>query len=471
MTATSPDLVAVPASPGKRVAALLIDIVGAALFGAVASALSHGNVAVIVTTIVEYVVLQAILIALHGRSVGAFLARCALVRAGSSQLSPSLMVSAGYVLLTALSSLIPPLPVIFVLLGGQRGSWMAKLFSLQCVTFVPEDTIDEAVASPSPYGKAGAGIAEGHTSFSSVTDIPSAPISHSSESPASAQPRVELPKPRVELPKPSAPASSRAWPAPAPASSVPYVPGPQIPAPVQEVPAAAPVQQEAMPEAPTPAWAREAHTPKAPIGAPIPTPRPVQETQAPKAPVARPAPTARFSAPTPQPPAREASAEAPTAEVEAPRPPEPAVPAPALPTTAPAVPTTAPKPAATATNGTTASAPASASYAALLLDTGQSIPVNRTIVLGRAPSPQRATDSPIPVEDQTRSLSRTHVRIAPSEGGITIEDLNSANGTRARSPNGQTHTLVPGQPIELPMNSQLLLGERLISVVDLRQRR
>ena len=459
MTATSPDLVAVPASPGKRVAALLIDIVGAALFGAVASALSHGNVAVIVTTIVEYVALQAILIALHGRSVGAFLARCALVRAGSSQLSPSLMVSAGYVLLTALSSLIPPLPVIFVLLGGQRGSWMAKLFSLQCVTFVPEDTIDEAVAAPSPYGKAGAGIAEGHTSFSSVTDIPSAPISHSSESPASAQPSVklpkpsaELPKPSVQLPKPSAPASSRAWPAPAPASSVPYVPGPQIPAPVQEVPAAAPVQQEAMPEAPatapapTPAWARETHTPKAPV--------------------APPAPTARFSAPMQQPLAQEASAEAPSAEVEAPRPPEPAVP-----TTAPAVPTTAPKPAATATNSTTASASASASYAALLLDTGQSIPVNRTIVLGRAPSPQRATDSPIPVEDQTRSLSRTHVRIAPSEGGITIEDLNSANGTRARSPNGQTHTLVPGQPIELPMNSQLLLGERLISVVDLRQRR
>lgn len=465
MTATSPDLVAVPASSGKRVAALLIDIVGAALFGAVASALSHGNVAVIVTTIVEYVALQAILIALHGRSVGAFLARCALVRAGSSQLSPSLMVSAGYVLLTALSSLIPPLPVIFVLLGGQRGSWMAKLFSLQCVTFVPEDTIDEAVAAPSPYGKAGAGIAEGHTSFSSVTDIPSAPISHSSESPASAQPSVELPKPSVELPKPSAQASSRAWPAPAPASSVPYVPGPQIPAPVQEVPAAAPVREEAMPKAPatapapTPAWARETQAPKAPIGAPIPTPTPVQETLAPKAPVAPPAPTARFSAPTPQPLAREASA-----EVEAPRPPEPAVPAPALPTTAP-------KPAATATNSTTASAPASASYAALLLDTGQSIPVNRTIVLGRAPSPQRATDSPIPVEDQTRSLSRTHVRIAPSEGGITIEDLNSANGTRARSPNGQTHTLVPGQPIELPMNSQLLLGERLISVVDLRQRR
>ena len=49
--------------------------------------------------------------------------------------------------------------------------------------------------------------------------------------------------------------------------------------------------------------------------------------------------------------------------------------------------------------------------------------------------------------------------------------MNSANVTRARTPNGRTHTLVPGQPLELPLNSQLLLGERLISVVDLRQRR
>lgn len=125
--------------------------------------------------------------------------------------------------------------------------------------------------------------------------------------------------------------------------------------------------------------------------------------------------------------------------------------------------------------------PASATHAAgpstngphtgLLLDTGQSIPVDRTIVLGRAPSPVSPGDVPIPVDDQTRSLSRTHVRITPTASGISIVDMNSANGTRARTPNGRTHTLVPGQPLELPLNSQLLLGERLISVVDLRQRR
>lgn len=110
-------------------------------------------------------------------------------------------------------------------------------------------------------------------------------------------------------------------------------------------------------------------------------------------------------------------------------------------------------------------------HTGLLLDTGQSIPVDRTIVLGRAPSPVSPGDVPIPVDDQTRSLSRTHVRISPTASGISIVDMNSANGTRARTPNGRTHTLVPGQPLELPLNSQLLLGERLISVVDLRQRR
>ncbi|ERH31119.1 FHA domain-containing protein, partial [Actinomyces sp. oral taxon 172] len=110
-------------------------------------------------------------------------------------------------------------------------------------------------------------------------------------------------------------------------------------------------------------------------------------------------------------------------------------------------------------------------HTGLLLDTGQSIPVDRTIVLGRAPSPVSPGDVPIPVDDQTRSLSRTHVRITPTASGISIVDMNSANGTRARTPNGRTHTLVPGQPLELPLNSQLLLGERLISVVDLRQRR
>ena len=155
--------------------------------------------------------------------------------------------------------------------------------------------------------------------------------------------------------------------------------------------------------------------------------------------------------------------------------------APARPQGAPLAPPTRQRPVAAPPQGAPRSAPrpaaakpaasANGPHTGLLLDTGQSIPVDRTIVLGRAPSPVSPGDVPIPVDDQTRSLSRTHVRITPTASGISIVDMNSANGTRARTPNGRTHTLVPGQPLELPLNSQLLLGERLISVVDLRQRR
>ena len=155
--------------------------------------------------------------------------------------------------------------------------------------------------------------------------------------------------------------------------------------------------------------------------------------------------------------------------------------APTRPQGAPATPPTRQRPVAAPPQGAPRSAPRPAAakpaagtngpHTGLLLDTGQSIPVDRTIVLGRAPSPVSPGDVPIPVDDQTRSLSRTHVRITPTASGFSIVEMNSANGTRARSRNGRSHTLVPGQPLELPLNSQLLLGERLISVVDLRQRR
>lgn len=139
MTLTSPALVPVPASAGKRAMALLVDLLGAALVAFVASTLSHGSVAVTVTTVVEFVAVEAIMIAITGRSIGVSVTRCALVRADSSQLCPSLGRSFGYVSLTALTSIIVPVPFVSVLVGGYQGSWMAKLCSLQCVTFAPED--------------------------------------------------------------------------------------------------------------------------------------------------------------------------------------------------------------------------------------------------------------------------------------------------------------------------------------------
>lgn len=407
MTSSSPGLVPVPASPGKRVAALFVDVVGAALIAFVASSLSHGNIMVIVTILLEYAAVQAIMIAIRGRSIGCTLTGVVLVSAGSSMLSPSLGRSFGYVLVTTLSAIVLPVPFVSVFLGGERGSWMASLCSLECLTFAPRDEYAEASAPVSPYSSARSRGTGGYTNFGSVTPAPSAQSSMTRESQDAAQPRFAAPQDA----------------APRPVRAMPQAPG-------RPITPAAPAQPAA-PAAPTQASPYTA--PARPQGAPAVSAQASSRT----------APARPQGAPL-APPTRQRPVAAPPQ----------------------GAPRSAPRPAAAKPAGS-----ANGAHTGLLLDTGQSIPVDRTIVLGRAPSPVSPGDVPIPVDDQTRSLSRTHVRITPTASGISIVDMNSANGTRARTPNGRTHTLVPGQPLELPLNSQLLLGERLISVVDLRQRR
>ena len=432
MTSSSPGLVPVPASPGKRVAALFVDVVGAALIAFVASSLSHGNIMVIVTILLEYAAVQAIMIAIRGRSIGCTLTGVVLVSAGSSMMSPSLGRSFGYVLVTTLSAIVLPVPFVSVFLGGERGSWMASLCSLECLTFAPRDEYAEASAPVSPYSSARSRGTGGYTNFGSVTPAPSAQSSMTRESQDAAQPRFAAPQDA----------------APRPVRAMPQAPGRPITpaAPAQASPYTAPARPQGAPLAP-PTRQRPAQ-PAAPAA-----PAQASSHAAPARPQGAPAASAQASSRT----------------------------APARPQSAPATPPTRQRPVAAPPQGAPRSAPrpaaakptagANGAHTGLLLDTGQSIPVDRTIVLGRAPSPVSPGDVPIPVDDQTRSLSRTHVRITPTASGISIVDMNSANGTRARTPNGRTHTLVPGQPLELPLNSQLLLGERLISVVDLRQRR
>ena len=437
MTSSSPGLVPVPASPGKRVAALFVDVVGAALIAFVASSLSHGNIMVIVTILLEYAAVQAIMIAIRGRSIGCTLTGVVLVSAGSSMMSPSLGRSFGYVLVTTLSAIVLPVPFVSVFLGGERGSWMASLCSLECLTFAPRDEYAEASAPVSPYSSARSRGTGGYTNFGSVTAAPSVESSMTRESQDAAQPRFAAPQDA----------------APRPVRAMPQAPGRPI---TPAVPA-----QPAAPAAP--AQASPYTAPARPQGAPLAPPTRQRPAQ----------PAAPAQASSHASPARPQGAPAVSAQASSRT-------APARPQGAPATPPTRQRPVAAPPQGAPRSAPRPAakpaagtngSHTGLLLDTGQSIPVDRTIVLGRAPSPVSPGDVPIPVDDQTRSLSRTHVRISPTASGISIVDMNSANGTRARTPNGRTHTLVPGQPLELPLNSQLLLGERLISVVDLRQRR
>ena len=211
---------------------------------------------------------------------------------------------------------------------------------------------------------------------------------------------------------------------------------PPTTAPVQVAPPVAPVAapDPVVMSAPAPTGAPV----EAPIAAPAPTGAPVSmAAPAVSAPVQQPVPPAG-----PAVPARHGGASAMPKVPQAPTPqasaPQQAAPRPSF---------------------------ASAPTLAIIVDDGQRIEVNAQIVLGRAPEQTPADAQAIAIADSTRSLSRTHLRVAPADGeALWIEDTFSANGTRLQAPDGSTQPLPRGQRVKVPVGTVLLLGERRLSV-------
>ncbi|WP_448005053.1 FHA domain-containing protein [Agromyces bauzanensis] len=85
----------------------------------------------------------------------------------------------------------------------------------------------------------------------------------------------------------------------------------------------------------------------------------------------------------------------------------------------------------------------------------------RPVVLGRdpLPAPGGPDAAVIRVDDPARSVSKTHARIEIVEGRVTITDLSSTNGTRVLTPEGESHELEPGRPVEARSGATVLLGE------------
>ncbi len=228
---------------------------------------------------------------------------------------------------------------------------------------------------------------------------------------------------------PEAVPGSVAAPSPAPMA-------PPTTAPVQVAPPVAPVSapDPVVMSAPAPTGAPV----EAPIAAPAPTGAPVSmAAPAVSAPVQQPVPPAG-----PVVPARHGGASAMPKVPQAPTPqasaPQQAAPRPSF---------------------------ASAPTLAIIVDDGQRIEVNAQVVLGRAPEQTPADAQAIAIADSTRSLSRTHLRVAPADGeALWIEDTFSANGTRLQAPDGSTQPLPRGQRVKVPVGTVLLLGERRLSV-------
>ena len=110
-------------------------------------------------------------------------------------------------------------------------------------------------------------------------------------------------------------------------------------------------------------------------------------------------------------------------------------------------------------------APASSSPVLwIIFDSGQCELIDAPLAIGRSPASDDGSRA-VHVPDTTLSLSRTHMRLGPTANGVWLEDLFSANGTQIRTPDGRITTLAGGKAVEVPVGTEIILGERRATIV------
>lgn len=99
----------------------------------------------------------------------------------------------------------------------------------------------------------------------------------------------------------------------------------------------------------------------------------------------------------------------------------------------------------------------------LTADDGSERLVEKAVVIGRNPSAP-GEEVLFVLKDDTRSVSKTHLRIDGTDEEITVTDLGSTNGSTILREDGSRENLVPNAPTVLPTGAQLTLGDRTLSV-------
>ncbi|MCI9859036.1 FHA domain-containing protein [Microbacterium proteolyticum] len=102
----------------------------------------------------------------------------------------------------------------------------------------------------------------------------------------------------------------------------------------------------------------------------------------------------------------------------------------------------------------------------LLLDSGERLPLDTALILGRAPS--APADAPAEVyrwADMSRTLSKSHVRLEWDGRQVWVIDLGSTNGTFVRG-DGASTPLLPHQRTPVPTGVVLEIGDRTLTVRD-----
>jgi hypothetical protein len=108
---------------------------------------------------------------------------------------------------------------------------------------------------------------------------------------------------------------------------------------------------------------------------------------------------------------------------------------------------------------------ADATALALVLDTGERVPLTGPGLIGRRPVPGAETWAHlVRIDDPEQSVSSTHLEFWPAAGALDVLDRGSTNGTVLMDPAGKPWSLPPGQPARVAAGWTLVLGRRRVTV-------
>ncbi|MFZ4433960.1 MAG: FHA domain-containing protein [Microthrixaceae bacterium] len=104
----------------------------------------------------------------------------------------------------------------------------------------------------------------------------------------------------------------------------------------------------------------------------------------------------------------------------------------------------------------------------LCFDTGEEIPLEPRILIGR--DPEVADGDPearlVPIADADRSVSKTHLEITLSNGTVHVSDRGSTNGSALLDPAGEPTPLDATTPVPLEPGATVRFGERTVRLED-----
>jgi len=105
--------------------------------------------------------------------------------------------------------------------------------------------------------------------------------------------------------------------------------------------------------------------------------------------------------------------------------------------------------------------------AALVLDTGQHVPVDGAVLIGRNPDadPTAPRQSVFAWPDLSRTLSKTHALLDWDGQNLWVTDLGSTNGTTLVDPNGGERPVSPGERTTVPPGWRVSPGDRSLGFV------